>query len=100
MMARGREVMMDSMMEACLEGVICSVCGSEIGENEEYVWSDEQEDYICMNCHEEECADEDEDYEDDDYEDDEIFVDDQEVTSFLNEYYLIYPTKLPNSELF
>jgi hypothetical protein len=42
----------------------------------------------------------DEDYEDDDYEDDEIFVDDQEVTSFLNEYYLIYPTKLPNSELF
>jgi len=42
----------------------------------------------------------DEDYEDDDYEEDEIFVDDQEVTSFLNEYYLIYPTKLPNSELF
>jgi len=42
----------------------------------------------------------DEDYEDDDYEDDEIFVDDHEITSFLNEYYLIYPTKLPNSELF
>lgn len=42
----------------------------------------------------------DEDYEDDDYEEDEIFVDDQEVTSFLNEYYLIYPTKLPDSELF
>jgi len=42
----------------------------------------------------------DEDYEDDDYEEDKIFVDDQEVTSFLNEYYLIYPTKLPNSELF
>jgi len=42
----------------------------------------------------------DEDYEDDDYEEDEIFIDDQEVTSFLNEYYLIYPTKLPDSELF
>jgi hypothetical protein len=42
----------------------------------------------------------DEDYEDDDYEEDKIFVDDQEVTSFLNEYYLIYPTKLPDSELF
>jgi hypothetical protein len=42
----------------------------------------------------------DEDYEEDDYEEDEIFIDDQEVTSFLNEYYLIYPTKLPNSELF
>jgi hypothetical protein len=42
----------------------------------------------------------DEDYDEDDYEEDEIFVDDQEVTSFLNEYYLIYPTKLPNSELF
>jgi len=42
----------------------------------------------------------DEDYEDDNYEEDEIFVDDQEVTSFLNEYYLIYPTKLPDSELF
>lgn len=42
----------------------------------------------------------DEDYEDNDYEEDKIFVDDQEVTSFLNEYYLIYPTKLPDSELF
>ena len=42
----------------------------------------------------------DEDYEDDDYEEDKIFVDDQEVTSFLNEYYLIYPTNLPDSELF
>jgi hypothetical protein len=42
----------------------------------------------------------DEDYEDDVYEEDKIFVDDQEVTSFLNEYYLIYPTKLPDSELF
>jgi len=42
----------------------------------------------------------DDDYEDNDYEEDEIFVDDQEVTSFLNEYYLIYPTKLPDPELF
>ena len=42
----------------------------------------------------------DEDYEDDNYEEDNKVVDDQEITSFLNEYYLIYPTKLPNSELF
>jgi hypothetical protein len=32
--------------------------------------------------------------------DDDLFVDDQEITSFLNEYYLIYPDKLPSSELF
>ena len=42
----------------------------------------------------------DEDYEDDNYEEDNKVVDDQEITSFLNEYYLIYPTKLPNSDLF
>jgi hypothetical protein len=42
----------------------------------------------------------DEDDDDDEYDDDEIFVDDDEIISFLNEYYLIYPDKLPNSELF
>jgi len=62
--------MMKPTIEACFEGVICSVCGSEIGENEESVWSDEQEDYICLNCHEEECNEEDEDEDWDDDEDD------------------------------
>jgi hypothetical protein len=42
----------------------------------------------------------DEEYDDDDYDDDELFVDEDEVTSFLNEYYLIYPSKLPSSDLF
>lgn len=43
----------------------------------------------------------DEEYEEDDfnsyYEDE---VDETEITSFLNEYYLIYPSKLPNPEIF
>lgn len=42
-----------------------------------------------------------EDYDDDDfdsYEDDN--VDEQEIMSFLNEYYLIYPSKLPGPEIF
>ena len=42
----------------------------------------------------------DDDYQDDDYEDYGIFVEDDEIISFLNEYYLIYPDKLPSSELF
>jgi hypothetical protein len=41
-----------------------------------------------------------EEYDEDDYDDDELFVDEEEVTSFLNEYYLIYPSKLPDSDLF
>ena len=43
----------------------------------------------------------DEDYEDesdDDY--DNIYVDEQEIVSFLNEYYTLYPSKLPPSEIF
>lgn len=42
-----------------------------------------------------------EDYEeniDDDFED--IYVDEQEIISFLNEYYTLYPSKLPSSEIF
>lgn len=42
-----------------------------------------------------------EDYDDDNfdtyYDDD---IDEQEITSFLNEYYMIYPSKLPNPEIF
>jgi hypothetical protein len=42
-----------------------------------------------------------EEYDEDDfdsYEDENI--DEQEITSFLNEYYLIYPSKLPGPEIF
>jgi hypothetical protein len=44
----------------------------------------------------------DEEFEDDYDEDyyDESNVDEQELISFLNEYYLIYPSKLPDSEIF
>jgi hypothetical protein len=43
-----------------------------------------------------------EDFDDDFDEDyyDESDVDEQEIISFLNEYYLIYPSKLPDSEIF
>lgn len=42
----------------------------------------------------------DESYEEDfDYSDD-FLIDEDEVISFLNEYYMINPKKLPNSELF
>lgn len=45
--------------------------------------------------------DEDEEFDDfDDFELHEEFEDDYEIISFLNEYYLIYPDKLPNVELF
>lgn len=40
----------------------------------------------------------DEDSDDDDF--DSIYVDEQEIISFLNEYYMLYPSKLPNSEIF
>lgn len=43
--------------------------------------------------------DEDEDFDSfDDFNDDDL--DEEEIISFLNEYYLIYPTKLPESQLF
>jgi hypothetical protein len=40
----------------------------------------------------------DEDYFDDRY--DELEMDEDEITSFLNEYYLIYPDRLPEPQLF
>jgi len=40
------------------------------------------------------------DDEEDEFEEYYEVVDEDEVISFLNEYYLIYPTKLPKSELF
>ena len=43
----------------------------------------------------------DEDYEEtveDDFDD--VYVDEQEIISFLNEYYTLYPSKLPSSEAF
>lgn len=48
--------------------------------------------------------DEFEDEEEDDYfeefEDDDLFVDENEILSFLNEYYVLFPDKLPKAELF
>ena len=40
------------------------------------------------------------DDENDEFEDYYEIIDEDEIISFLNEYYLIYPTKLPKSELF
>jgi hypothetical protein len=49
----------------------------------------------------------DEDYENDDeyeffeeFEDDDLFVDENEILSFLNEYYVLFPDKLPKAEIF
>jgi hypothetical protein len=36
----------------------------------------------------------------DDFEDDDLFVDESEVLSFLNEYYTLFMDKLPKAELF
>jgi len=36
----------------------------------------------------------------DDFEDDDLFVDENEVLSFLNEYYVLFPDKLPKAEIF
>lgn len=36
---------------------------------------------------------------DDDFEDD-LFVDENEILSFVNEYYVLYPDKLPKPEVF
>jgi hypothetical protein len=40
-------------------------------------------------------------YDEDSLEDyDESYIDEQDIISFLNEYYTIFPSKLPDSELF
>jgi hypothetical protein len=40
-------------------------------------------------------------YDEDNLEDyDESYIDEQDIISFLNEYYTIFPSKLPDSELF
>jgi len=44
--------------------------------------------------------DDNEDYNSDFGDDFDIFIDEEEVTSFLNEYYMINQKKLPPSELF
>ena len=36
--------------------------------------------------------------EEDDYFDDDLFVDENEILSFLNEYYVLFIDKLPNAE--
>jgi hypothetical protein len=36
----------------------------------------------------------------DEFEDDDLFVDENEVISFLNEYYVLFIDKLPKAELF
>jgi len=55
---------------------------------------------ISNNINEDFYADDDEEFEDmfDDFEDEEL--DEDEIVSFLNEYYLIYPKKLPEAQLF
>ena len=55
---------------------------------------------ISNNINEDFYVDDDEEFEDmfDDFEDEEL--DEDEIASFLNEYYLIYPKKLPEAQLF
>jgi hypothetical protein len=55
---------------------------------------------ISNNINEDFYTDDDEEFEDmfDDFEDEEL--DEDEIVSFLNEYYLIYPKKLPEAQLF
>jgi len=43
---------------------------------------------------------EDDDFEDDDFDDDFEEVNEEEIISFLNEYYLIFPNKLPEADFF
>lgn len=43
---------------------------------------------------------EEDDYNYDDLDDGEIYIDESEVISFLNEYYSIYPETLPKSDFF
>jgi hypothetical protein len=55
---------------------------------------------ILNNINENFFEDDDEEFEDmfNDFEEEEL--DEDEIVSFLNEYYLIYPKKLPDSQLF
>ena len=55
---------------------------------------------ISNNINEDFYTDDDEEFEDmfDDFEEEEL--DEDEIVSFLNEYYLIYPKKLPEAQLF
>jgi hypothetical protein len=55
---------------------------------------------ISNNINEDFYVDDDEEFEDmfDDFEEEEL--DEDEIVSFLNEYYLIYPKKLPEAQLF
>jgi hypothetical protein len=55
---------------------------------------------ISNNIKEDFYDDDDEEFEDmfDDFEEEEL--DEDEIVSFLNEYYLIYPKKLPKAQLF
>jgi hypothetical protein len=57
---------------------------------------------IYKNLFEDESFEDDEDFNTDDFED--IFsdseVDEQEIISFLEEYYLIYTSRLPDSEIY
>ena len=55
---------------------------------------------ISNNINEDFYEDDDEEFEDmfDDFEEEEL--DEDEIVSFLNEYYLIYPKKLPEAQLF
>jgi hypothetical protein len=55
---------------------------------------------ISNNINEDFYPDDDEEFEDmfDDFEEEEL--DEDEIVSFLNEYYLIYPKKLPEAQLF
>jgi len=55
---------------------------------------------ISNNFKEDFYDDDDEEFEDmfDNFEDEEL--DEDEIVSFLNEYYLIYPKKLPEAQLF
>jgi hypothetical protein len=55
---------------------------------------------ISNNIKEDFYDDDDEEFEDmfDDFEEEEL--DEDEIVSFLNEYYLIYPKKLPEAQLF
>lgn len=57
--------------------------------------------YNILNKIDESFFDEDDDEFDEVYDDfDEDFLDEDEIISFLNEYYLIYPKKLPDAQLF
>ena len=55
---------------------------------------------ISNNINEDFYEDDDEEFEDmfDDFEEEDL--DEDEIVSFLNEYYLIYPKKLPEAQLF